>query len=300
MLLRKRRTLAVSASAALALFVGLMPSSASATSLFQGQERYLDFEQDASGNSLSAGNGETIDNEWADWGVNLSADSYRNGADDMLLLYDSSRRGEDNDLRTGHRNSSPSENNLLIIHEDKSGNSIYRPDDEANGGAITFDFSAPLTVGNAAYNSTYQGVDLGTIRLVDIDDNPTLSGVSFKAFSGNQLLFSKTAQQLNDDGLASQIFAGVNRHGDNSVWDFNLGSFQRASDTNALESAVTRLVVDYSGSGAIAGLGWHQLHDTLAEPPQEVPEPTSMLGLAALGLCATGSKLKKRLSRNPQ
>ena len=136
-------------------------------------------------------------------------------------------------------------------------------------------------------------MDLGNIRLVDIDDNPRLSGVSFRAFSGDQLLFSKTAQELNDEGLASRIFGGVNRHGDNSVWDFNLGTYQRASDTNALETAVTRLVVDYDGSGAIAGLGWHQLHEP-EEPTQEVPEPTSFVGLVALGLCATKSALKKR------
>ncbi|MEB3210456.1 MAG: hypothetical protein VKL39_03850 [Leptolyngbyaceae bacterium] len=295
MILKNQYALSLSLGAALVALMGVMPSSASATALFQGQGHYLDFEFDASGTALTAGNGEAMDNEWADWGVTLSADSYRSGADDLLLLYDSSRSGADNDLMTGGQFSSPSEKNLLIIHEDTRSNSIYRPDDEAKGGAITFDFSAPLTLGSSNYVSTYQGVDLGKIRLVDIDDNPTLKGVSFRAFSGDQLLFSKTAEELNNDGLATQIFAGINSEGDNSVWDFNLGSFQRASDTNALTSAVTRLVVDYRGSGAIAGLGWHQLHNEI-EPTQEVPEPTAMLGLAALGLCLTGAKFRKQIS----
>jgi len=297
MVKNQTRTLTISLGAALAAMIGLNPSSVSATALFQGQQYYLDFDFDASGVKLNAGDGTAIDNEWGDWGVHLTGDSYRRGADDLLLLYDSSRNGADDDLRTGGNFSSPSENNLLIIHEDKRQNSIYRPDDEAAGGAITFDFSAPLTLGNSTYDSTYQGVDLGTIRLVDIDDNPTLRGVSFQAFSGNQLLFSKTAQELNDDGLATQIFAGINREGDNSVWDFNLGRFQRSSDTAQLESAVTRLVIDYQGSGAIAGLGWHQLHNTDIENPQEVPEPASMIGLVTVGLCVAGSTLKNRASQ---
>ena len=119
MILKKRHLLSISAGASLAFSLGFLLSPASATTLTQGQERYLDFDQDASGNALSTGNGEYIDNEWESWGVTLSADSYRRNADDILLLYDSSRRGEDNDLRTGHRRNSPSENNLLIIHEDK-------------------------------------------------------------------------------------------------------------------------------------------------------------------------------------
>jgi hypothetical protein len=231
MFLKKRHIFLLAAGSSFALLPGLL-SSASATTLTQGQGWYLDFETDANGNSLVAGNGESIDDEWETWGLNLSVESYRQSADDILLLYDSSTTGEDNDLRTGHISGSPAENNLLIIHEDTDNNSIYRPDDELKGGEITFDFSGPLTVGHSAYRSSYRGVDLGTIRLVDIDDNPTLSGVSFRAFSGDQLLFSKTAQQLNSEGLASSIFAGVNKHGDNSVWDFNLGSFQRNVDTS--------------------------------------------------------------------
>lgn len=293
MFLKNRHLLFIStAGSTLALLPGLF-YSVSATTLTPGQDWYLDFETDASGNALVAGTGEFIDNQWAAWGLNLSVDSYRRDADDILLLYDSSTTGKDDDLRTGPYIGSPTENNLLIIHEDTSRNSIFNPDDEEKGGAITFDFSGPLTAGNSAYSATYRGVDLGTIRLVDIDDNPTLNGVSFRAFSGDQLLFSKTAQELNHEGLASEVFAGINRKGDNSVWDFNLGSFQRNVDTSELEVAVTRLVVDYDGSGAIAGLGWQQLNAPETDT-RDIPEPASVLGLVTLGLCATGSALARR------
>jgi hypothetical protein len=284
MLIKTQHTLAISLGSALAAVVGLTPSSASAVTLFQGQEYYLDFEFDANGTALTAGNGEAMNDQWAAWGVTLSGDSYRSGAQDLLLVYDSSTTGEDNDLMTGGQIGSPSEGNVLILHEDKSGNSADRPDDEARGGMIAFDFSAPLTLGSHTYDPTYHGVDLGAIRLVDIDDNPTLNGVSFRAFSGNQLLFSKSAQELDDEGVATQIFAGLNGDGDNSIWDFNLGSLH-------VDTAITRLEVDYQGSGAIAGLGWHKLH-------KDVPEPASMLGLAVLGLGIAGSKASKGALKN--
>lgn len=294
MFLKKHYILFISAAAgsAFALLPGLF-SSAPAMTLTPGQDWYLDFETDASGNPLVAGTGEFIDDEWADWGLDLSVDSYRRNADDILLLYDSSTTGKDNDLRTGSSIGSPAENNLLIIYEDTNRNTIFNPDDEALGGAITFDFSGPLVASNSAYSPTYRGVDLGKIRLVDIDDNPTLEGVSFRAFSGDQLLFNKSAQELNSEGLAHEIFAGVNLKGDNSVWDFDLGSFQRNADTSEIEMAVTRLVVDYDGSGAIAGLGWQQLNAPETDT-KDIPEPASVLSLGILGLVATGSVLKRR------
>ncbi|MGK7888406.1 MAG: PEP-CTERM sorting domain-containing protein, partial [Leptolyngbyaceae cyanobacterium] len=126
-------------------------------------------------------------------------------------------------------------------------------------------------------------VGLGTIRLVDIDDNPTLSGVSFEAFSGNTSLFSKTAQDLG----GTSIFAGVNPKGDNSIWDFDLGALQDN------DIAITKLMVKYEGSGAIASLGWHELQET-DDPSANVPEPASLLGLLTVGLGAVGIKLHHR------
>lgn len=301
------RFFSVSAGTLLALSSGFVLSPVYGGGLVSGQSHYLDFDTDASGQALYTGTdnnyGYSIDNEWEEWGLTLSGDSFRSGADDTLLLYDSrynkldGSSHEDGDLRTGRfkRNGSwygsdaNAEGNLLIIHEDKSGNSIYRPDDEAAGGAINFDFTGKSDVNSQFYDSTYRGVDLGKIRLVDIDDNPTLSGVTFRAFSGTREIFAKTAQQLSNEGLATEVFGGVNHHGDNSIWDFDLGSFQRSESPDRLDLAVTRLLVEYDGSGAIAGLEWNEVR-------QEIPEPASILGLMAVGVGAS-TVLKRRQAK---
>ena len=319
MFFNPQRLLSVSVGTVLALSSGFVLSPAYGSSLFSGQSHTLDFETTAKGNTLYTGTdnnyGYSIDTEWEQWGLTLSGDSRRRGADDVLLLYDSrdtkldgsgsGQNGhEDADLRTGsfqHNGrsyNSNAEGNLLIIHEDKRGNSLDRPDDEGGyniGGVINFDFTGKSDVNSRFYDSAYQGVDLGKIRLVDIDSNPTLSGVTFRAFAGDQEIFSKTAQQLRNEGLASQIFAGVNGNGDNSIWDFDLGSFQRSGVSNDLDVAVTRLMVDYDGSGAIAGLEWKEVLRSVTETTdrQEIPEPTSVLGLVAFGL-GTGTVIKRR------
>lgn len=280
--------LSVTTTATVVLHSGVFLSSAEASQLVRGASYHLDFDQDASGNDLVAGDGSLIDNEWADWGLEIKGDSYRAGANDFLLLYDSSSPGKDNDLRTGTftrkgaQYTSPAEGNLLIIHEDTSENNLFQPDDETLGGAITFDFSAPLNSGNSTYNPSYRGVELGTIRMVDIDNNPTLSGVSFEAFSGSTSLFSRTAQELG----GTSVFSGINAKGDNSIWDFDLSALQED------ETAITRLMVRYEGSGAIAGLRWNELLDS-DKSPAEIPEPASILGLLTIGLGAAVTKLKR-------
>ncbi|NEQ99415.1 MAG: PEP-CTERM sorting domain-containing protein [Cyanothece sp. SIO2G6] len=285
-------TLSAVTTATAVLCSGVFLSSAEASQLVRGTSYSLDFEQDARGNDLIAGDGSLIDNEWAAWGLEITGDSYRAGADDFLLLYDSSKAGKDNDLRTGTftrkgvQYTSPSEGNLLILHEDTSGNNLFQPDDEALGGTITFDFTAPLTNGSSTYNPSYRGVELGTIRMVDIDNNPTLSGVSFEAFSGNTSLFSRTAQELG----GTSIFAGASAKGDNSIWDFDLSALQED------ETAITRLMVRYEGSGAIAGLSWSELLGS-DKSPAEIPEPASILGLLTVGLGAAVTKFNRDLKR---
>jgi len=296
MVLNNRHVYACTASGLL-LSAGCFMSPAVAGQLVRGSSYYLDFETNAAGQSLVAGEGQTIAQQWADWGLTLSATSARKGADDMLLLYDTATSGADNDLRTGEFNykgesfSSSPENNVLIIHEhihsgnvknDQTLTSIYNPDDEAKGGTITFDFSSWLQPNTPAPSPTYRGVDLGTLRLVDIDDNPTLSGVRFRAFSGDNEVFSKSAEELRVMQLATSVFDGVNNKGDNSIWDFHLGAFQREAGSEVLGTAVTKLLVEYDGSGAIAGLGWSDVHES-DEDRTEIPEPTSLLGLAVVG-----------------
>ncbi|MGF1496292.1 MAG: hypothetical protein ACFB8W_05640 [Elainellaceae cyanobacterium] len=291
------------AGAALTILVG-GASPASAIGLTSAQTYTLDFETDAAGNALFAGNSDYVDglsrgdrnawkddaaigDQWLDWGVQLSVDSHR-GNRDTLLLYDSSASGEDPDLMTGSQvgAGSSEERNLLIVQER---NNFLKPDDDARGGIISFDFFNP----NSG-NSSYAGVGLGNLRFVDIDTNPGLDDVKFSAFyfdenGEEQSLFKDI---VGSNAFASNFYAGKS-NGDNSIWDFDLAALQSQFEGEN-KVAISRLEVDNDGSGAIASLVWNQLQTVEADEPRDIPEPTAAAGLVVLGLCAAGTKATRR------
>ncbi|MEB3356352.1 MAG: hypothetical protein VKK04_06475 [Synechococcales bacterium] len=301
--------------AALTFLIG-GASPASAIGLVSTQTYTLDFEADAAGNSLYAGNSDyvqglsrnarnawraddaVIGDQWLDWGVRLSADSHK-GSRDTLLLYDSSERGQDNDLMTGEANlrsqqgfsaslaaGSSNERNLLIIQE---GSDFLKPDDDAKGGIISFDFFNP----NSS-NTNYAGVGLGTLRFVDIDTNPGLDDVKFSAFYRDQDGNEKSLFEnvVGSSAFASRFYAGKS-NGDNSIWDFDLAALQGQFE-GSNKVAISRLEVNNTGSGAIASLVWNQLQTVEDDGPRDIPEPTAAAGLVVLGLCAAGAKATRR------
>ncbi|WP_137454998.1 hypothetical protein [Halomicronema hongdechloris] len=240
----------------------------------QAASYYLDFDTDPLSNPITSstvGDPYGISDQWSDWGVTLGATNKAGSRAEPLLLFNSnpdSYTGGDRDLRSGDPWGTAVQNNVLIIQEDgfrRNGTvkNAHDPDDEANGGIISFDFQAPVT--------------LGSIQLLDVDDFGARGQyVTFTAWDadGNQVAttqFDHVALTAPDrvTNLSSQGITG-----DNSLYDFALGY-----------SGVARLEVLYPGSGAIAGLQWSDDSDDSTEPTS-VPEPrntVSLLGLVALG-----------------
>ncbi|MEO1432589.1 MAG: hypothetical protein AAFV71_26655, partial [Cyanobacteria bacterium J06633_8] len=142
-----------------------------------------------------------IDNLWADQGVKISSD--RN----ELWLYDTSKRGRDNDLRTGEGKwgnveyNSKEQGNVLIIQEYNQND--LRPDDNYNkntrfkndfadaeyqqnrneykGGSIKFDFTDKNAAGEEI------GVLFNSIGLLDLDEHK-LPEFMVKFAGGDELI----------------------------------------------------------------------------------------------------------------
>ncbi|NEP15717.1 MAG: PEP-CTERM sorting domain-containing protein [Leptolyngbya sp. SIO4C1] len=262
--------------------LGLLSGSAA-----QAKDYRVDFNEDAFGNRIKVGNGnvrdgagELIDDEWADWGLNINGWNNRTNSAAKLLLYDTSRGGADNDLRTGANWGTASQGKVLIIQEKSNdhrkdtgadgGYNLHNPDDEARGGYINFDFD--------------KEVKFGGFSLLDIDDNG--GGIFVEGFddSNNRVMnisvdaliaLHKTTNGLNaaDAAGKSVTLNGVtltqagNRWGDNSLFSFKVD-----------DAHLTRVKLNYPGSGAVAGLQWSD-----AEPPR-VPEPSATAGVLLLGL----------------
>lgn len=241
---------------------------------------HLDFESDAFGNPLTDSTGGSpagIGNQWAAWGLSISATNKSGTSPQPLLLFDSnptSATGGDYDLRTGDPWGTPVQNNVLIIHEDgfRSNGSIKNandPDDEANGGIISFKFDSP--------------VDVSNIKLLDIDDFGSRGRyVQFTGYAadGTQLAFSEFDEDALADANRVKNLSSKGVTGNNSLYEFAL-SYQK----------IARLDVLYPGSGAIAGLNWS------AGDSQDIPEPVGIVGLLAAG--ALGLRYRRRQDDAP-
>jgi len=151
----------------------------------------LDWENDGMGNPLAAGT--PITNQYANLGINISTDN--NNGPDFAAIFDSGNpTGGDHDLGTPNQNfggpgignggqmgqtgaNTTALDNILIIQEryQMCGNVFCTPDDDANGGTISFDFDDPYTV--------------ETIVIVDADDgNPSGAVVTIDANTGSYTL----------------------------------------------------------------------------------------------------------------
>lgn len=132
--------------------------------------KILDFNTNAQGEDLPAGT--VITNQYADWGITISTENNHRKHPAKAILFNSSNpSGGDVDLGTpneayngpgkgeGGETNKTALGNLLIVAEnatDANGDGLVdEPDDEANGGVITFTFQ--------------EATNINGLTLVDID-----------------------------------------------------------------------------------------------------------------------------------
>ncbi|MEA5504891.1 hypothetical protein VB735_17605 [Halotia wernerae UHCC 0503] len=279
---------------AIALIGMLNPTVANAAGFVTEIKEFdLNFDFDPNGKKITspnAGNALGIGNQWQEWGVNISANVKNNpNQSEPLLLFNSNPNtytGGDNDLMTGKSQwGTTTQNNVLIIQEDgwqktnaqvvgvKNAND---PDDEANGGWITFDF----------FDSP---VNFKEFSLLDMDDDQDSRGNYLEVFlwdkDGNQFMIdalSLVEGHYNQYvGLTSDAVNGYQKsytsnnvtitqdskvRGDNSMYTFR---------TSYVD--ITKVQYRYPGSGAIAGLKWEK------EIRKQVPEPGAGLSVLLVG-----------------
>lgn len=259
----------------------------------------LDFDHDALGNALDGGT--QVNNQWADLGLNIVGKNYKTGdSGSPLLLYDTSKSGADNDLRTGSSWGTINQGNALIIQEYNDGSyNLNTPDDERHGGHIWFKFD--------------QEVGFQKFSLLDIDDNfGDASGTQVRVIGrdadNNKVLdinvddlirrFADTysdpdhsksqGQSLTHayrNGLGEDINVTItqlgNKRDDNSMFEFDLD-----------ETALKKVKFQYNGvSGAISELQWN---DFEPEEPPQLPEPSISMGLMILGFLGSRRFLVSR------
>jgi len=250
--------------------------------------RVLDFDTDANGNSITAG--QIIDDEYSDWGVNIVVDNASRTPlgvidpdKDFGVAFDTANpTGDDPDLATpgyGLDNNAPLGNVLIIQengHPDDSGDFLgakrkkgwhqedngswdwgwyddpYEPDDEGARPAGTFDFLFDAV--QAA----------GSIDFLDVEQGGEQGGTLNFFLGDNEL----TAEQRV-----------INDLGDNSFQSIGYSGFE-----------YDRILVNLAGSGAITQVT-ASTPDQEQPPSSAVPEPVTgtltLLGLSALGIGAT-------------
>lgn len=104
------------------------------TGIVDNLRKTIDFETDALGNALSAG--DVLDDEYSAWGVNISRVGRNQGAG--VMVFDGRNpTGGDDDLFTEEHG------NIMILSED--GHS-HDPDDDKSGGIVRFEFDELVRV----------------------------------------------------------------------------------------------------------------------------------------------------------
>ncbi len=160
----------------------------------------IDFETDALGNALTKG--QTVSNQWAGWGITVSATAASPGTGPAMIFDSAAPTGGDTDLGTPNQSFSgpgvgaggaagmPGVNSaalgkILIISEDGSSSN---PDDNGNGGVIKFTFS--------------QGLRVDQVQILDIDNDEAGGTVkAYNATSGGTLLATGDMLGLGDNSF---------------------------------------------------------------------------------------------------
>jgi hypothetical protein len=155
----------------------------------------LALERDMTGARIPAG--VQLREQWRDVGVHIRAANATPGHPDKAIVYDSSDFfGQDPDLVTpgyGPFNERAYQNLMIIAENDVDLNGdacVDQPDDEANGGIITFEFDEPTR--------------LFEIVLIDIDEDET---VTMRGFHGNHLVQDLAIAGAGDNSLECIGFA---------------------------------------------------------------------------------------------
>ncbi|MEO0534538.1 MAG: PEP-CTERM sorting domain-containing protein [Cyanobacteria bacterium P01_A01_bin.123] len=230
----------------------------------------------------------------AEYGLTLSASNKnnRNSSKD-LWLYNSSCDpsggcvGGDPDLATGTgsynhngwkiRYNTPDQGNVLIVQENN-----HTPDDDAGGGWINFDFD--------------QAIDFRNIALLDLDDGEDpkfeftfANGATHEwTFSDNddEVSFVRDNENKNWSSKETKDGETTRKNENNSLREYD---FSGLSDDEHDFTQVTGFGVRLPSSGAVAYLEYFR---EVEEPNVKVPEPASLLGLAAVGMF--GYRLKRK------
>jgi hypothetical protein len=277
-----RLAMVASVTLSLGVFFSLSAKAADFTLDFDAGSDY--------GDVLTNLDGTLVTTQWATWGLtNISGFNDRTNQVAKLMTYDTNRTGgQDPDLQTGNAYGTPTQGKALIIQEEDrtnknyfNNNGFYRPDDEANGGYIDFDFA--------------EKVAFKSFSLLDIDDNG--SGIRVEGYDPNGTkvldidIDALIAKHKTDNGSNAAAAQGTSvtlngvtltqvgtRRGDNSLFRFDVD-----------DTYLTNVRFNYPGSGAISGLAW-----STEDGPAPVPEPSVMGGLLMVGALGTRRYLKRR------
>ncbi len=273
-----------------------------------------------------------IDDEWSQWGVNISGINYRgngqyNSSDPnaTLRLYDTrTRGGADRDLETGSDYGTQDHGNALIIQKHSNRNN-RTPNDDANGGQITMDFTDE---NNAAKLVDFQQFTLIDVekdeapdeginvfgynaqgeKILDIDVDALVSGF-YNKYSGEYNAGNLRHTNKTHDGVAynpdtdsepSFSFEGVTLYqegqqlGNNTVFRFEIDEDYEAAQ------GLSKVTFEYADvSGAISGVQWRDVvpEETSAERVVQTPEPGMFLGLGVtLGMLTLNYQKKRQSS----
>jgi len=228
-----RTTTSLLTAAALSLSLGLT-GSASALS--------IDFDLDAQGNPILAG--QHIDDEYADWGVQISAVNLRRNHDAAIAFDTLNYTGGDRDLRTDSGryglNNNMERGNVMILAEDivDANNDGYvdDPDDEGRRPAGYFDFM---------FDTIVHG---GAVIMLDIDDRAEPGSIDFFR-DGSMLDYSIDFAGLGDNSIEIIQFCGF----DYDHMRINLGGSGAVAEvhTTPVPEPVTAVLVP----AAIAAVG---------------------------------------------
>ena len=230
----------------------------------------LDFEEFANGDIVTGSQGVGIS------GVNGSG-----GANPVVAFFtDPGLNGEDPDLQApfdpipgdvpalgltqGEQGNGAGGDNpvILIIQEDPNecgATSCPSPDDEARGGAVTFDFTS------------FGGVTLLTIDLFDIDDSfPSPESVTITSFDDGMT-------QLGTNTISGLLI------GENAAGRLDLSIFLNGGNTD-----VSFLEVAFASSGATGNVTFQ------TRIPSPAPLAVLAVGLAGVGIARGRAKRRQR------